>query len=117
MKKRIIYILLAGIATLAGKKVLDHKKKEAQVDHLNKYCGTWSFTDTSQTHHELTIHSDYSFWLDDRSLGTLLVEVTSEKLIVRDQYGFYLTFSYNDMLLYDEANDSAYLLSKKSRLS
>ncbi|MDY4306739.1 DUF4828 domain-containing protein [Enterococcus mundtii] len=79
---------------------------------MNKYCGTWSFTDTSQTHHELTIHSDYSFWLDDRSLGTLLVEVTSEKLIVRDQYGFYLTFSYNDMLLYDEANDSAYLLSK-----
>ncbi|MBO0461027.1 MULTISPECIES: DUF4828 domain-containing protein [Enterococcus] len=114
MKKRILYFLLAGVATLAGKKVLDRKIKEAHVDDLTKYCGAWSFVDKNQTYHELTITSDYSFWLDDRSLGTLLVEVTSEKLIVRDQYGFYLTFSYNDMLLYDEANDSAYLLSKKS---
>lgn len=114
MKKRILYFLLAGMATVAGKKILDRNKQQVSFDHLNKYCGQWTFTDKNQTSHELTITSDYSFLLDNRSLGTVLVEVTPEKLIVRDQYGFYLTFSYSDMLLYDEANDATYLISKKS---
>ncbi|MGM9903626.1 hypothetical protein A5844_002333 [Enterococcus sp. 10A9_DIV0425] len=112
MRKKIIYVLFAFIATLAGNKVLQHKKKEATNRQLANYFGTWFFTDDMQKKHTLTITNAYDFSLDQQSLETMLVEATPEKLIVRDQYGFYLIVSSKEMTFYDESADTTYLLYK-----
>ncbi|MCZ1274231.1 DUF4828 domain-containing protein [Enterococcus faecium] len=60
------------------------------------------------------ITSDYTFLINGQSLGTSVVEIDEYRLVVRDQYGFYLIFSYPEQTLYDESADTSYkLLSEK----
>ena len=37
------------------------------------------------------------FSINDHSLGTTLIELNEQQLIVRDHYGYYLTLSYGKM--------------------
>ncbi|MCG4305854.1 DUF4828 domain-containing protein, partial [Enterococcus lactis] len=51
--------------------------------------------------------------INGQSLGTSVVEIDEQRLVVRDQYGFYLVFSYPEQTLYDESADVSYKLTSE----
>ena len=53
--------------------------------------------------------------INGQSLGTSVVEIDEYRLVVRDQYGFYLIFSYPEQTLYDESADTSYKLLSENR--
>ncbi|WP_241161890.1 MULTISPECIES: DUF4828 domain-containing protein [unclassified Enterococcus] len=98
--------------TLAGSLFFRKKKQTRQLFDPAQYCGTWSFEDENGQKHHLTISSDFTLSINDHPLGTTVIKVDADQLVVRDQYGFYLTFSYPDMTFYDESAESYYPLSR-----
>ena len=104
MIKKMIYFLGSLITVLSSFIYLKKKKQAEKSEGLSKYQGTWF----------LQITSDYTFLINGQSLGTSVVEIDEYRLVVRDQYGFYLIFSYPEQTLYDESADTSYkLLSEK----
>lgn len=113
MIKKMIYFLGSLITVLSSFIYLKKKKQAEKSEGLSKYQSTWFFSD-SQQKQQLQITSDYTFLINGQSLGTSVVEIDEYRLVVRDQYGFYLIFSYPEQTLYDESADTSYkLLSEK----
>ena len=113
MIKKMIYFLGSLITVLSSFIYLKKKKQAEKSEGLSKYQGTWFFSD-SQQKQQLQITSDYTFLINGQSLGTSVVEIDEYRLVVRDQYGFYLIFSYPEQTLYDASADTSYkLLSEK----
>ncbi|HGM5627844.1 TPA: DUF4828 domain-containing protein [Enterococcus faecium] len=109
----MIYFLGSLITVLSSFIYLKKKKQAEKSEGLSKYQGTWFFSD-SQQKQQLQITSDYTFLINGQSLGTSVVEIDEYRLVVRDQYGFHLIFSYPEQTLYDESADTSYkLLSEK----
>lgn len=59
------------------------------------------------------LHLITRFLINGQSLGTSVVEIDEQRLVVRDQYGFYLIFSYPEQTLYDESADVSYKLTSE----
>lgn len=114
MIKKMIYFLGSLITVLSSFIYLKKKKQAEKSEGLSKYQGTWFFSD-SQQKQQLQITSDYTFLINGQSLGTSVVEIDEYRLVVRDQYGFYLIFSYPEQTLYDESADTSYKLYLKNR--
>lgn len=93
MIKKMIYFLGSLITVLSSFIYLKKKKQAEKSEGLSKYQGTWFFSD-SQQKQQLQITSDYTFLINGQSLGTSVVEIDEYRLVVRDQYGFYLILSF-----------------------
>ena len=91
---------------------------QATLANLSKqYQGEWFFINQQQrVQHTLTISSDLTVTIDGKPLAHELLELTPEKMTVRDQYGYHLVFHRNQgkvSTFYDEANDAHYQLDEK----
>ena len=115
--------LLVGLSVVVGvasslliKKEKD--KSEASLASLKKlYAGKWWFVDQqNKVQHNLDISEDLALLLDGRNFKPKLLEITPEKLVLQDDYGYLLVFSQpqaTKITFYDEANDQTYLLEAK----
>lgn len=112
MIKKMIYFLGSLVAVLSSWIYLKKKKQAEKSERLSRYQGTWFFSD-SQQKQQLQITSDYTFLINGQSLGTSVVEINEQRLVVRNQYGFYLVFSYPEQTLYDESADVSYKLTSE----
>lgn len=116
MRKKIIYGAAAFLATLVGGSIaIKKKKKQEKSFDPSQYQGVWSFIDDNQQNEQLRVSPTFDFSINDHSLGTTLIELNEQQLIVRDHYGYYLTLSYEKMTFYDESTDSTYQIKKIGR--
>ncbi len=116
MRKKIIYGAAAFLATLVGGSIaIKKKKKQEKSFDPSQYQGVWSFIDDNQQNEQLRVSPTFDFSINDHSLGTTLIELDEQQLIVRDHYGYYLTLSYEKMTFYDESTDSTYQIKKIGR--
>lgn len=108
--------VVAGIASslLVRKNNQDSANQRSLKQH---YQGTWWFIDQlHKVQHSLEILPDFTLKIDDRVFPNELLELTNERLVLRDQYGYHLIINCQDLVpfdFYDEANDATYLLEKK----
>ncbi|MBP1043705.1 DUF4828 domain-containing protein [Vagococcus sp. BWB3-3] len=105
--------LVAGVAS----SLLLKRNKDSQATLPQHYQGTWWFIDQQQkVQHSLEVLPDFSLKIDGRPLPAELLELTAERLVLQDQYGYHLVINcrlQEPVDFYDEANDSTYLLEKK----
>lgn len=110
------FSLMAGVAS----SLLLRKNKQDTSDHIplqNNYQGTWWYIDQQhQVQHSLKISADFSLQIDGRDFPNELLELSPERLVLRDQYGYHLIINCHKQQpieFYDEANDCTYHLEKK----
>ncbi len=112
MRKKIVYGAAAFLATLIGSGIAFKKKKQEKNFDPSQYQGIWSFVDDNQQNERLQVSPTYDFSINGHSLGTTLIELNDQQMIVRDHYGYYLTLSYKEQTFYDESTDSTYHIKK-----
>ena len=110
--KQIVSSLAVSPASVS--EMISKLVKEQLVEH-SPYQGVWSFIDDNQQNEQLRVSPTFDFSINDHSLGTTLIELNEQQLIVRDHYGYYLTLSYEKMTFYDESTDSTYQIKKIGR--
>lgn len=121
MKKHWSFILGASLLTgLAGsiflKKKWDPPQTNLPATTLNKtYKGSWWFVNKRKaTQHTLEIDEQLSITIDGKKLHYLLIELTPQRLVAQDEFGYHLIVQCNlntgPTSLYDEADDCTYLL-------
>lgn len=115
-----IFVGLSLTAGLVSSLLLKNRKRDTQlnIESLsNLYRGQWFFIDRQHNvQHTLQITSDLTISIDDKPLIHELLELTTDKMTIRDQYGYHLIFQRTEQQLttfYDEANDCHYLLDQK----
>ena len=124
-KKR--WPLFVGLSVAVGVvSSVFYKKQQARSQEtlaaLKKiYAGQWWFIDQRQhVQHTLALDSDLALAIDDRLFEIELLELTAERLILRDKYGYLLIFTplkTAQLSFYDEANDQTYLLEFKQAIA
>lgn len=107
MVKKWPFVLSASAASvLAG--VFLHKKTQ-QEDHTALYVGTWTFRYPGKDQiHKIEIFDDLAITVDGKSVAYQLIELSADKFVIQDQFGYHLILSTKDGLpyeLYDEADD------------
>lgn len=119
-KKHLSLFVGLSVAVGLASSLLIKKKRQTHPskDNLQKlYQGNWSFYDRHQrVKHTLNILTDLSVLLDNNLLVNELLELTADKMVVRDPYGYHLVFKPEEDVLdfYDEANDCHYQLTKNN---
>lgn len=115
-----VFLGLSVVAGVASSLLLRKNKKIStnQLSLQQNYQGTWWFIDQQhKVQHSLEILPDFTIKIDDRLFPNELLELTTERLVLRDQYGYHLVINCRNLEpfdFYDEANDSTYILEKKS---
>lgn len=99
------------------KKITTKQKKitSSKQDLMKLYLGEWQFIDPkTDLEHTIGITNDLNLTLNHSSFKVTTITLTQEKLMLRDLYGYHLTFYHNEegvTHFYDEANDHCYRLS------
>ncbi|MBO0432457.1 DUF4828 domain-containing protein [Enterococcus sp. DIV0660C] len=118
MKKRISYLIGMSLLTLLGGVAVQkrqQKKQEKTID-ATTYVRTWYFQDHHHQPHQLTVLPEYTLVLDQQPIQATIIELNTQKFVVRDQYGYHLILTnQSPMTFYDEAEDVSYILSKKEQ--
>lgn len=114
-----VFLGLSVVAGVASSLLLRKNKKSAnQLTLQQHYQGSWWFIDQHhKVQHSLDISADLSVKIDDHLFPAELLELTTERLVLRDQYGYHLIINCRELMpydFYDEANDMTYLLEKKN---
>lgn len=122
MKKRWSFLLGASVLTGIASSFLLKQTKDKQDSYLSAadlikiFQGQWWFVDKRKsTQHQLIIDEELTIKIDDRAVEYTLIEWTTKRLVVQDSFGFHLIIETKDNVphtLYDEADDSTYLLEK-----
>ncbi|WP_086350476.1 DUF4828 domain-containing protein [Candidatus Enterococcus clewellii] len=120
MKKHWSFLLGASVVTgIASSLLFKHGKKKldenrSTADLIKVYQGQWWFVDKKKaTQHQLTIDDKLTIVLDGKELEFALIEWNMTRLTIQDSFGFHLiieTKADKPATLYDEADDSTYLL-------
>lgn len=121
MKKYWSFLLGASLLTgLAGSIFFKQKHDTPQSDlpatTLDKiYTGSWWFVNKFKaTQHVLEIDEKLAITIDGKALHYFLIELTPQRLVAQDEFGYHLIVQCNHdttpTSLYDEADDCTYLL-------
>ncbi|MDA9472848.1 DUF4828 domain-containing protein [Enterococcus sp. 5H] len=108
--------LITGIAgSLFLKKQQEKQQLEPDIPSLYKsYFGSWWFVNKQKaTQHTLNIDEHLQILIDGRELSYKLVELTTKRLVIQDEYGYHLIIqciNKKPASLYDEADDATYVL-------
>lgn len=107
MVKKWPFVLGASAASiLAG--VFLHKKTQPE-DQTFLYVGTWTFRYPGKDQiHKIEIREDLAITVDGKPVAYQLVELSADKFVIQDQFGYHLILSTKDGIphqLYDEADD------------
>ncbi|MHC5372645.1 DUF4828 domain-containing protein [Enterococcus sp. LJL120] len=118
MRKKWPLVLGASLLTgLVGLATFPKKAPKTKDDVLNSYVGNWQFNDHRKQTHSLKIESTFSITIDDKLLKAVLIELTKEKLVLRDEYGYHIVVQLlgdGQATLYDEAEDRVIELQLES---
>lgn len=109
------------LASVAGSLFFKGKKEKISEDKLinleNFYKGKWWFIDEhKKIQHQFEIQENFQVVIDGKSITGTIIELSKNKLVIRDQYGYHLivtTDTLKPVSLYDEADDSTYPLSAR----
>lgn len=113
MKKRLSLFIGASLLGLAGSLVLRKKRPLSSSEDYSLFIGEWRFYDKSKELHTLSVKDDYSIVIDKQPTKTILVELSMNRLVFQDEYGYHLIIeTKNDQptYFYDEADDERYQL-------
>ena len=120
MKKNWSILLGASLVTgIVGSIFLKNnsrkKPKELSEQTLyQSYKGNWWFVNRQKsTQHTLKIRENLSILIDDKQIDYVLLELTKERLVIQDEFGYHLIINSEHekpITLYDEADDISYLL-------
>lgn len=120
MKKNWSFLLGASLITgVVGSVFLKNKAKKQASDRseLNlyeSYKGNWWFVNRQKaTQHTLKIEENLSILIDGKKLRYSLIELTKDRLVVQDEFGYHLIIQLEQakpIALYDEADDATYPL-------
>lgn len=95
---------------LVGSFALKKNRQDTQEDYTLKYVGEWEFFDADKkTAHRLTIQPSLAISIDRQEIKVSLIELTKNRLVLQDEYGYHLIVQTNDdqnATLYDEADDN-----------
>lgn len=106
---------VAGIGSFLFKK--DGKKnEEADKSKLAQfYTGSYYyFNHEKQTRYTIKVTTDLQLIFNDKKMKTKVMEISEQKLVLCDQYGYQIIFYLENQgvtKLYDEADNKTYLLS------
>lgn len=116
MKKNWPLVLGASLLTgIIGAIALPKKKNTTTPEVYQAYIGSWQFLDAYKKLRTLTITSSLEITVDEKPVKVVLIELTPQRLVLRDEYGYHVIIQKNqdnDVTLYDEADDREYLLKR-----
>ena len=120
MKKNWSFLLGASLITgVVGSVFLKNKAKKQPTERseptlYKSYKGNWWFVNRQKaTQHTLKIEEDLSILIDGKKLQYALIELTKDRLVVQDEFGYHLIVQSKQekpITLYDEADDATYPL-------
>lgn len=107
--------LLTGLAGSSLFRKRDERLNQQEIEQLlHNYVGSWWFIEeVKHVQHRLKIDEKLNLHLDGRLLQGSLQELTKNKLVFQDQYGYHLAIhclQNSPVELYDEADDKTYQL-------
>ncbi|MHC5226745.1 DUF4828 domain-containing protein [Enterococcus sp. LJL99] len=120
MKKNWSFLLGASLITgVVGSVFLKNKAKKHPTERSEQnlyqsYKGNWWFVNRQKaTQHTLKIEENLSILIDGKKLRYALIELTKDRLVVQDEFGYHLIIQSEQakpIALYDEADDATYPL-------
>lgn len=119
-KRWPVFIGLSVAVGVVSSLFIKKQQEDKQVQReklIQLYAGRWWFVDQLQkVQHTLEITSELSLIIDGRTVKVDLMELSEERLVLRDEYGYHIIFSQpktEPLKFYDEANDQSYTLEAK----
>lgn len=109
MRKKISIAL--GVALVAG--VLSLLAKKDKPISFADHSGKWWFINRQKgIQHSLEVRADGTVLIDQRPLRYQLIELTPQRLVLQDSYGYHLilTKQPEHYTFYDEADDHTFEL-------
>lgn len=115
MKKKTVILGVSILTGVISSLFLRKERKDKQNnERRQQFIGQWVYTTNTKEIVELVISPEYTLIVNGNFQPVTLVELSPQKLVLLDSFGYHLLFSQenNELFFYDEAEDRRYLLTK-----